>query len=111
MRLVSDVPAGAAGKQGGLRSAPAAKRGLDGAEGASSRWAQVTDVNIVRAVTEWALPGLCCPGCRTATFAEPPPGAHQGAVSYGPVLTAAAVLLSCYGNVLAERAAQVGGTR
>ena len=85
------------------------KAGLDGAEAAGSRWAQVTDVKIVRAVTEWALPGLCCPGCGTVTFAEPPPGAHQGAVSYGPVLNAAAVLLSCYGNVPPERAAQVMG--
>jgi transposase len=85
------------------------RAGLDGAEAAGSRWAQVTDVTIVRAVTEWALPGLCCPGCGAVTFAEPPPGAHQGAVSYGPVLNAAAVLLSCYGNVPAERAAQVMG--
>ena len=85
------------------------KAGLDGAEGAGSRWAQVTDVKIVRAVTEWALPGLCCPGCGTVTFAEPPPGTHQGAVSYGPVLNAAAVLQSCYGNVPPERAAQVMG--
>jgi hypothetical protein len=85
------------------------KAGLDGAEAAGSRWAQVTDVKIVRAVTEWALPGLCCPGCGTVTFAGPPPGAHQGAVSYGPVLNAAAVLLSCYGNVPPERAAQVMG--
>jgi Transposase IS66 family len=83
--------------------------GLDGAEAAGARWAQVTDVRIVRAVTEWALPGLCCPGCGTVTFAAPPPGAHQGAVSYGPVLNAAAVLLSCYGNVPPERAAQVIG--
>ena len=30
-------------------------------------------------------------------------------MSYGPVLNAAAVLLSCYGNVPAERAAQVMG--
>jgi len=58
-------------------------------------------------VTEWALPGSSCPCCGTVTFAEPPPGAHQGSVSYGPVLNAAAVLLSCYGNVPPERAAQV----
>ena len=56
-----------------------------------------------------ALPGLACPCCGTVTFAEPPPGAHSGAVSYGPVLNAAAVLLSCYGNVPPERAAQVMG--
>jgi transposase len=85
------------------------KAGLDGAEAAGSRWAQVTDVKIIRAVTEWALPGLCCPCCGTVTFAEPPAGTHAGAVSYGPVLNAAAVLLSCYGNVPPERAAQVMG--
>jgi Transposase IS66 family len=85
------------------------KASLDGAEAAGSRWAQVSDVKIVRAVTEWALPGLCCPGCWTVTFADPPAGAHAGAVSYGPVLNAAAVLLSCYGNVPPERAAQVMG--
>ena len=55
------------------------------------------------------LPGLLCPCCGTVTFAEPPPGAHQGSVSYGPALNAAAVLLSCYGNVPPERAAQVIG--
>ena len=43
------------------------------------------------------------------TFAAPPPGLHTGAVCYGPVLNAAAVLLSCYGNVPAERSAQLIG--
>jgi transposase len=85
------------------------KAALDGAEAAGSRWAQVIDVKVARTVTEWALPGLLCPCCGTVTFAEPPPGAHAGAVSYGPVLNAAAVLLSCYGNVPPERAAQVMG--
>ena len=66
-------------------------------------------MKIIRTVTEWALPGLSCPCCGTVTFAEPPPGAHPGAVSYGPVLNTAAVLLSCYGNVPPERAAQVMG--
>jgi Transposase IS66 family len=81
--------------------------GLDGAKAAGSRWAQVADVQVVRAVTEWALPGRCCPGCGTVTFAGPPPGAHAGSVSYGPVLNAAAVVLTAYGNVPPERAAQV----
>ena len=85
------------------------KAGLDGAEAAGSRWAQVIDAEIIKTVTEWALPGLVCPCCGTVTFAAPPPGAHPGAVSYGPVLNAAAVLLSCYGNVPPERAAQVMG--
>jgi hypothetical protein len=82
---------------------------LDGAEAAASRWAQVIDVEFTRKVTEWALPGLSCPCCGTVTFAAPPPGAHAGAVSYGPVLNAAAVLLACYGNVPAERTAQLIG--
>jgi transposase len=85
------------------------KAALDGAEAAGSRWAQVIDVEIVREVTEWALPGLLGPCCETVTFAEPPPGLHAGAVSYGPVLNAAAVLLSGYGNVPTERAAHVLG--
>jgi transposase len=87
----------------------ACRASLAGAEAADPRWAQVIDVEIVRKVTEWLLPGLSCPCCGTVTFAEPPPGLHAGAVSYGPVLNAAAVLLSAYGNVPAERAAQVMG--
>ena len=53
--------------------------------------------------------GPWCPCCGTVTFAEPPPGAHAGSVSYGPVLNAAAVLLTAYGNVPPERAAQLIG--
>jgi transposase len=66
-------------------------------------------VEFTRKATEWALPGLACPCCGTVTFAAPPPGAYQGSVSYGPALNAAAVLLSCYGNVPPERAARVIG--
>ena len=82
---------------------------LDGAEAVEPRWAQVIDAQIARKVTEWLLPGLACPCCGTVTFAAAPAGAHPGAVSYGPVLNAAAVLLSCYGNVPPERAAQLIG--
>lgn len=64
---------------------------------------------MIRKVAEWRLPGRVCSCCGTVTFAEPPAGAHAGAVSYGPVLNAAAVLLSCYGNVPPERAALVMG--
>jgi transposase len=70
------------------------KASLDGAEAAEPRWAQVIDVAFIRKVTEWLLPGGACPCCGTVTFAAPPPGAYAGAVSYGPVLNAAAVLLS-----------------
>jgi hypothetical protein len=83
------------------------KAGLDGAEPVDPRWAQVIDVTILREVTEFLLPGLSCPGCGAVTFADPPPGLHAGAVCYGPVLNAAAVLLSCYGNVPSERSAQL----
>jgi transposase len=95
-----------AGPPAQCRSCQAA---LDGAEAAGSRWAQVIDVEIVQTVTEWALPGLSCRCCGTVTFAGPPPGAHAGAVTYGPVLNAAAVLLAGYGNVPPERAAHVMG--
>jgi hypothetical protein len=82
---------------------------LDGAEAVETRWAQVIDIEILRKGTEYLLPGLACGGCGTVTFAAPPPGLHAGAVCYGPVLNAAAVLLSCYGNVPAERSAQLIG--
>jgi transposase len=82
---------------------------LDGVGTVEPRWAQVIDVEIARKVTEWLLPGLVCGCCGTVTFADPPPGLHAGAVSYGPVLNAAAVLLASYGNVPPERAAQVIG--
>ena len=82
---------------------------LDGAGAVEPRWAQVIDVEIFRKVTEFTLPGLSCGRCQTVTFAAPPPGLHAGSVSYGPVLNAAAALLSCYGNVPAERSAQLIG--
>ena len=37
---------------------------LDGAEAAEPRWAQVIDVEILRKVTEFLLPGLCVPVLR-----------------------------------------------
>ena len=85
------------------------RAGLDSAEAAGPRWAQVVDVEVIQKVTEWLLPGRVCPCCGTVTFAEAPPGAHAGSVSYGPVLNAAAVLLASYGNVPPERAALVMG--
>jgi hypothetical protein len=85
------------------------KAGLDGAEAVGPRWAQVIDAEITRKVTEWLLPGFSCPCCGMVTFADAPAGAHAGAVSYGPALNAAAVLLSCYGNVPSERAARLIG--
>jgi hypothetical protein len=82
---------------------------LDGADGVEPRWAQVIDIGILRKATEVLLPGLSCGDCGTVTYAAAPPGYHQGCVSYGPVLNAAAVLLSCFGNVPAERSARLIG--
>jgi len=81
--------------------------GLEGAEPAGSSWAQVWDVRISRLVTEWLLPALACPCCGEVTAAGAPAGAHRGSVSYGPGINTAAVLLSAYGNVPAERAANL----
>jgi transposase len=82
---------------------------LDGAQAVEPRWAQVIDVEFLRKVTEVLLPGLSCGCCGAVTFADPPPGLHAGAVCYGPALNAAAVLLSAYGNVPAERSARLIG--
>jgi len=83
---------------------------LDGARPAAEpRWAQSVDVRILREVTEFLLPGLACTCCGDVTFAQAPPGLHPGAVSYGSALNAVAVLLSCYGNVPAERSARLIG--
>lgn len=65
---------------------------LEGAEPAEPRWAQVIDVQILRKVTEFLLPGLACGGCGAVTHAAPPPGFHAGSVAYGPVLNAAVIL-------------------
>jgi transposase len=82
---------------------------LDGAESAGASWAQSWDVTISRFVTEWLLPALACPCCGQVTVADAPPGLHPGTISYGPGVNAAAVLLSGYGNVPAERAAHLIG--
>ena len=82
---------------------------LDGPGTVEPRWAQVIDIEILRKVTEVLLPGLACGDCGTVTYAAAPPGFHPGSVSYGPVLNGAAVLLSCFGNVPAERSARLIG--
>jgi len=56
-----------------------------------------------------ADPPAQCRRCGTAVIAGPPPGAHAGSVSYGPALNGAAILLTSYGNVPPERAANVMG--
>jgi transposase len=80
---------------------------LDGARMAGSSWAQAWDVRITRFVTEWLLPALECPCCGQVSTAAAPPGLHPGTISYGPGINTAAVLLSGYGNVPAERTAHL----
>ena len=87
----------------------ACRASLDGAAAAARGGRSSSTWSSSRKVTEWALPGLACPCCGTVTFAGPPAGAHPGTVSCGPALNAAAVLLTSYGNVPPERAAQVIG--
>ena len=83
--------------------------GLEGAERAGTWWSQVWDVTITKFVTEYLLPLLACPCCGKVNAAQPPPWAHPGSISYGPGINTAAVLLSSYGNVPAERAANLIG--
>ena len=82
---------------------------LDRADRAGSWWSQVRDVKITTFVTEYLLPLLTCRCCGKVNAAQAPPLAHPGSVSYGPGINTAAVLLSSYGNVPAERAANLIG--
>jgi transposase len=82
---------------------------LDGAERSGSRSSQVWDVQITRFVTEYLLPLLACPCCGEINAAQPPAGAYPGSISCGPGINTAAVLLSSYGNVPAERTANLIG--
>ena len=72
-------------------------------------WSQVRDVRIASFVTEYLLPLLTCPCCGKVSAAAAPPWAYPGSVSYGPGINTAAVLLSSYGNVPAERTANLIG--
>jgi transposase len=83
--------------------------GLDGAQRAGTWWSQVRDVKIAPFVTEYLLPLLTCPCCGKVNAAQALPWAHPGSISYGPGINTAAVLLSSYGNVPAERAANLIG--
>jgi hypothetical protein len=64
-------------------------------------------VRITALVTEYSL--LACRCCGKVNAAQPPPWAHPGGISYGPGINTAAVLLTSYGNVPAERAANLIG--
>lgn len=82
---------------------------LDGADRAGSWWSQFRDVKITTFATEYLLPLLTCRCCGKINAAQPPPWVHPGGVSYGPGINTAAVLLTSYGNVPAERAAHLIG--
>ena len=83
--------------------------GLEGAERTGTWWSQVWDVKITRFVTEYLLPLLACPYCGKVNAARGPGQSCPGSVSYGPGINTAAVLLSSYGNVPSERAANLIG--
>lgn len=91
---------------------PAACRGcgagLDGAGDAGMAWSQVWDVRVIPWRAEYLLPRRAC-GCGATTTAAPPPGGLVNGISYGPVLNAAAVALTAFGNVPVERAACLVG--
>jgi len=83
--------------------------GMDGAQRAGTWWSQVWDVKITRFVTRVPaaaadLPVLREGECRAGTWAVLP-----GQRVYGPGVNTAAVLLSSYGNVPSERAANLIG--
>jgi transposase len=89
---------------------PAACRGcgddLSGAADAGTAWSQVWDVKIIPWRTEYALPRRRC-ACTTTTVACPPDGGIVNGISFGPVLNAAAVALTAFGNVPTERSSDL----
>lgn len=89
---------------------PAGCRGcgddLAGATDAGTAWSQVWDVKIIPWRVEYLLPRRRC-GCNTTTVACPPDGGVVNGISFGPVLNTAAVALTAFGNVPAERASDL----
>jgi transposase len=83
--------------------------GLGGAARAGTWRSQVRDVKITPFTAEYRLPLLACQCCGKVNAAQAPPWAQPGSISYGPGINTAAVLLSSYGNVPAERAANLIG--
>jgi hypothetical protein len=81
---------------------------LAAAADAGTAWSQVWDVKVIRWRTEYLLPKRAC-GCQTTTTACPPDGGVVNGISFGPVLGAAAVALTAFGNVPTERASHLIG--
>jgi hypothetical protein len=80
---------------------------LDGSVQVTPGWAQVWDIPpIVVEKVAWVLPRRRCGCCGVTTTAQVP-FAQSGAVTYGPVINAAAVLLGSEGNVPTERTAML----
>jgi transposase len=77
---------------------------LSDAQDSGTAWSQIWDVKVVPWRTEFALPQRKCGCCGKVTTAVPVGGLVNG-ISFGPVLNAAAVALTSYGNVPTERAA------
>jgi transposase len=78
---------------------------LAGGVDAGASWAQVWDVDPIElTTTHYVLPRRRCACCRKLTTAAPPVG-QAGAVTYGPNVNAAAVLLASQGNVAVEATA------
>lgn len=83
--------------------------GEDLADGrdAGTSWTQVWDIPPVRLEkVHYLLPRRTCSCCGKTTTASVPFG-QAGAVTYGPVVNAAAILLSSAGNVPVERTAML----
>ena len=79
---------------------------LTGASDAGTAWSQIWDVKIIPWRTEYLLPRRRC-ACTVTTVARPPDGGVVNGISFGPVLNAAAVALTGFGNVPTERAADL----
>lgn len=73
---------------------------------AGMAWSQVWDVRVIRRRVEYRLPRRHC-GCGTTTTTRPPQGGIVNGVVYGPVLGAAAVALTAFGNVPTARSADL----
>lgn len=78
--------------------------GLSAVQDGGTAWSQQWDVRVVPWRTEFALPQRKCTCCGKITTAVPVGGLVNG-ISFGPVLNAAAVALTSFGNVPTERAA------
>jgi hypothetical protein len=78
---------------------------LGDAQDTGTAWSQQWDVKVIPWRTEFLLPARKCTCCGKTTTALPAAGGLVNGISFGPVLNAAAVALTSFGNVPTERAA------